>query len=89
MKLKDNFELRDVCGEKVLISCGEANVDFSKIVALNDTAAFLWEEAKKMEEFTVESLTKVLCDNYEVEPARAETDVKEVIEKWREIDLVA
>ena len=49
MKLKKGFALHDVCGEKVLIAEGIENVNFSKMINLNPTAAFLWEEAEKGE----------------------------------------
>ena len=42
MKLKSGFELRDVCGEKVVIAQGIENVDFSKLITLNESAAYLW-----------------------------------------------
>ena len=42
MKIKDGFELREVCGEYVILSSGMENIDFSKIISLNESAAFLW-----------------------------------------------
>ena len=59
MKLKPNFELRDVCGEQVVIPCGIENVNFDSIIHLNETGAFLWREAEKGD-FSVES-AKVLA----------------------------
>ncbi len=45
MRIKDGFELREICGEHVILSHGMDNIDFSKIISLNETAAFLWKEA--------------------------------------------
>lgn len=42
MRLKNNFELRNVCGENVLIPCGKGGVDLNCIIHLNETGAFLW-----------------------------------------------
>ena len=42
MRIKDGFELREICGEHVILSHGMDNIDFSKIISLNETAAFLW-----------------------------------------------
>ena len=39
MRIKKGFELRDVCGEKVVIASGIENVDFSQMIALNESAA--------------------------------------------------
>lgn len=89
MKLKEDFELQTVCTEKVLIGTGAKNVDFSKIVSLNDTAAFLWETAKEQGDFTADSLTKTLCENYEVTEEKAMADVENVIAEWTKIGLIA
>lgn len=43
MRIKDGFELREICGEHVILSHGMDNIDFSKIISLNETAAFLWK----------------------------------------------
>ena len=39
MRIKDGFELREICGEHVILSHGMDNIDFSKIISLNETAA--------------------------------------------------
>ena len=39
MKIKKGFELRNVCGEHVVIATGIENVDFSKMITLNESAA--------------------------------------------------
>lgn len=41
MRIKEGFELREICGEHVILSHGMDNIDFSKIISLNETAAFL------------------------------------------------
>ena len=36
MKIKKGFELRDICGEKVIMATGIENVDFNQMIALNE-----------------------------------------------------
>ncbi|HIY37131.1 MAG TPA: PqqD family protein [Candidatus Paraprevotella stercorigallinarum] len=87
MKIKDGFELREVCGEKVILACGMNNIDFSKIVSLNETAAFLWTVAIE-QEFTEDMLVKALLEEYEVDDETARRDVANVVSKWKEIGLL-
>ncbi len=89
MRIKDGFELREICGEHVILSHGMDNIDFSKIVSLNETAAFLWEEAAGREEFSEEELAAALLSSYEVDEDTARKDVAQVVAKWREIGLLA
>ena len=86
MKLKPNFELRDVCGEQVVIPCGIENVNFDSIIHLNETGAFLWREAEKGD-FSVESLTSALLNEYEVDEATATRDVASFVAKLNEQKL--
>lgn len=42
MKIKNDFKLREICGEYVVTAEGMQAVDFTKLISLNETAAFLW-----------------------------------------------
>ena len=46
MRIKKGFVLRDVCGEKIVVAEGKENIDFTKIINMNESAAFLWEKVK-------------------------------------------
>lgn len=87
MKLKPNFDLHDVCGEQVILAEGIENIDFSKIISLNDTAAHLWREAKRGP-FTVEQLAQSLVSNYEVDEAIALSDTRAIVETWMNEGLI-
>lgn len=87
MRQKKGFVLREVCGEQVLVGEGTEQINFNKLITLNDTAAFLWEEAEKGE-FTVDSLTKAITDKYDVDEPRAKADVESIIEKWLSIGII-
>ena len=64
MKQKKGFVLRDVCGEKAIIGEGIEAVNFNKLIGLNDTAAWLWEKAAEMGDFTAQELADALCQCY-------------------------
>ena len=86
MKLKQNFELREICGEHVVIPCGIENVNFDSIIHLNETGAFLWRQAEKGE-FSVESLTTALLAEYEVSEDTAKADVAAFVGRLQEQKL--
>ena len=82
MRIKKDFVLREVCGENVIMCEGLKAIDFRKILALNESAAWLWKEAQAQGDFTVESLTSRLCEEYEVSTEEARSSVAEILEKW-------
>ena len=62
--------LRQVCGENVIVGEGLDAINFGKMLALNETAAWLWQQAQAMGEFTIEALADKLCNEYEVSSTR-------------------
>lgn len=89
MKIKKDFKLRQVCGEYIVTAEGMQAIDFSKLVSLNETAAFLWKKAEEQGDFTASSLAQVLCEEYDVELAQAEKDSRTIIEKWQQEGMLA
>ena len=88
MKIKNGLELQNVCGEHIIIPAGEENMDFSQIISLNPTAAYLWENVAERESFTVEDMAQLLLDEYEVEEDIALEDCKLIAECWAEMDIL-
>ena len=82
MKIKKGFVLREVCGENVIMGENLKAIDFRKILSLNESAAWLWKEAKAQGDFTVESLTERLCEEYDVTAEEARSSVADILEKW-------
>ena len=88
MKQKKGFVLRDVCGDKAIIGEGIEAVDFNKLIGLNDTAAWLWEKAASLGDFTAPQLADAICQEYNVEKERALADVEKLLAKWQEAGLI-
>lgn len=74
MRIKKGFEMRTLFTEHVLLANGEDSIDFSKIISLNPTAAFMWETAEKAGDFTAQSLADAVLAEYEVDAATALKD---------------
>ena len=64
MRIKEGFVLRTICGQSVVSGEGTANVNFSKLVSLNDSAAYLYK-AVEGKDFTPETLADLLLKEYE------------------------
>ncbi|MBO4467326.1 MAG: PqqD family protein [Bacteroidales bacterium] len=88
MKIKDGFILRTICGQHVVSGEGTANVNYSSLITLNDTAAYLFKNLTG-KEFTEETAVDLLLQEYEVDRERASKDVSALIAKWTEIGLLA
>ena len=86
MRIKKDFELREICGENVVVCEGFRADEFKKkrkemMLALNESAAWLWKEAQAQGDFTVVSLTERLCEEYDVTAEEARSCVTDLLEK--------
>lgn len=87
MKTIEGFRLRKLGNEYILVGESMSLINFNKMITLNETAAFLWEEAAKGE-FDAGSLCKALCAEYDVTPEQAMTDVTATIDSWKEAGVI-
>lgn len=88
MRIKNGFVLRQVCGENVIVGEGLGAINFGKMLALNETAAWLWQQAVAMGDFTVDALTQKLCDEYEVSLDEAKADVTAIVTEWQNVGVL-
>lgn len=87
MKIKEGFELRTICGEHVIVATGLKNIDFSKIISLNESAALLWRGLLERD-FGIDDMMKILTDEYEVDAETARNDAEAIAKQWQEIGLI-
>lgn len=86
MKTKTGFNLRSVCGERIIVAEGRENIDFSKVISVNESAAFLWE-AVQGKEFSTEELAQLLVKEYGIDGSTAEKDAAEIAGQWLEAGI--
>ena len=88
MKIKSGFELQCVCGEYIIVPTGIENVDFSKIISLNESAAYLWKECSPLDSFSIDTMVEFLLKEYEVDEPIAREDCGKIAECWAEMGLI-
>ena len=88
MKIKNGFVLRQVCGENVIVGEGLEAINFGKLLSLNETAAWLWQQAAEMGDFTIDSLVAKLLEEYDVTEDVARNDVSNIVNEWLKVEVV-
>ena len=79
MKILEEFVLREVAGNYIVVPFGENAVSFKAMITLNETGAFLWMQLE--EEKTQEELLEAFLQEYEIDRQTAEADISKFIEK--------
>lgn len=87
MRIKEGFKMRSLLREYVVTAEGSGQVNFNKIIALNQTAAFLWEKVTGRD-FNESELVSLLLEEYDVTEDVASADVCNLVLKWREAGLI-
>ena len=81
MRIKKEFVLRDVAGKKAIFCQGIKAIDFRRILVLKGSAEWIWNEAQAQGDFTAESLTARVCEEYDVTAEVAQSYVTDFLEQ--------
>lgn len=83
MRLKDNYALRQVAQNWIVMPLAEETVNFSGMLKLNETGAMLWQVLEQ--DCSVDALTEKLMSEYKLSEAQARTDAEEFFNKLVQI----
>lgn len=64
MKFNPSFQLRNICGEHVMVPTGAEFVDFNKLITLNETALDIYQEFAE-KDFQAADVEAFLLSHYE------------------------
>lgn len=79
--------MRKLGRDHIVVGEGLKQINFNKMIVLNDTAAFLWESIAD-KEFTKDDLTELLVNNYDVDAEVAAKDASALADKWLETGII-
>jgi len=86
MKIKEDLMLRDIFGEWMVIPMGERLMEFTGMMKLNETGAFLW---KLMNEDTnIDALVDATVSEYDISPDEARAYIEEFVKSLKEANLL-
>ena len=65
MRTRKGFTLRPLGKEYILVAEGLEIADYSQMVSMNGTAAFLWQEVED-KDFNADTLAELLVDHWNI-----------------------
>lgn len=74
MKIKSGFILKDVAGSNLIVPIGENLVDFSQMITINETGAFLF--SKLLDGAEIDELATALTEEYDIDFDTAKADAE-------------
>lgn len=88
MKLREDLEIRNVAGEKVIVMPNDGVTDFTSLINLNSTAYDIWQ-AFVGKDFTAADIKEYLLENYEVEEEVAANDSNVFVNQLKQIGALS
>jgi len=79
--------LRDLGSEHILVAEGLEAVDFTRMISMNASAAFLWQEVEG-KDFDADTLADLLVEGYDIPRDVAIRDVAALLQTWKDANLI-
>ncbi|OFY44389.1 MAG: hypothetical protein A2X18_01940 [Bacteroidetes bacterium GWF2_40_14] len=87
MRIKSEYKLRDIAGEKMLVMHGKHCLDLTKVVMLNKSAEFLWIELFN-KNFSCNDAALLLQEKFSITNERAMNDARNWIDSMIAVALI-
>lgn len=87
MKIKPGYKIRTIAGENVIVSVGTLNVNMTKVISLNDTSVWLWNQLGN-NDFDNQTVADLLCQHFDVDHDTALADSNDWINSLRNANLI-
>jgi hypothetical protein len=87
MKIKNQYKVREMAGEHVVIMQGEFGSNLTKIISLNESALYLWREIEG-KEFDVNTVARLLAEHYGIDDEVAQSDATRWLDRLAECGLL-
>lgn len=79
MKIKENYVMREVAGQSIVIAIGEESERFKGMINLNRTGRDVWKYLETGMDLV--GIAKKIAEKYEVDENIAEHDVEKMLDK--------
>ena len=79
MKIKENYVMREVAGQAIVIAIGEESKRFRGMINLNRTGKDVWMYLKKG--LDLQEIVNQMTEKYDIDECTAVEDVENMIDK--------
>lgn len=86
MRIAKGFNLMNIVEQNIIVPIGAKNVNFNKMISLNDSGAFLWRQLQ--EDKTEEALLSAMLEEYDINETAASEDIKKFIIKLQDAGML-
>lgn len=86
MKVSDEFILREIAGEYMLVPVGSAAASFNGLITMNEVGNFIFNALRT--EQTEAALLEQITAEYDVPADTAKNDLREFLDQLRQVNAL-
>lgn len=86
MRLNNDFLIREVAGENILIATGNASQDFNGLITINEVAKFILENIDACE--NEDDLIRKITEEFDIDEETARNDAREYIYQALSVGII-
>lgn len=86
MIIKKELMKREIAGETFLVPLGKTVYQNNGLFVLTEVGAFLWDRLDQAQ--SEEELVTAVLDEYDIDEATAQTDIREFLDKLKTMDII-
>ena len=86
MKFKQEFVLREVAGENIVIPLTGLGERFNGLITLNETGAFIWKQIEA--EKNKDAIVDALLEEYDVTRQQAQRNVDDLCAQMEQLGIL-
>ena len=86
MELKQQFVMREVAGETLLIPVGKTSLSLNGMITLNEVGAEIWKMLPDVK--NEEEIVARIGEEYDAEPEEIRADVRKFLNQIRELKII-
>lgn len=86
MKISEEYIMREIAGEVIIIPTGKAAQYFNGLIATNAVSAFIWKNLEKCE--TPEQIVQLVVESFEIDEEQARIDIYRFLEDLKKAGMI-
>ena len=86
LKVNEHYVLKEVAGEFMLVYQDASNVDFSKVITLNELGVLIFKAVGEGK--NEEDIVAAILKEYDIDEETVRKDVTEFVKKLKELEII-
>lgn len=86
MKIKEDFMIRYIADEWVVVPMGERLTEFNSLIKLNESGAFIWKLLEK--DVSKDEIINALLEEFDADEKKVSEDVGAFLKKLEEASIL-